>query len=791
MYFNILKKDLKRKKTMNVIVLLFIILATMFVSSSVNNIVTITQALDHFFDIAGVSDYFIATKQMGADDGELKDVLDNADCIQSYGVEQIIYLNQDEITFNGMELDMKGNAVMNAFDSAQIKFFDSNNKVITSVKEGVVLLPERDITSNNLKVGDSIEISVAGVSVTLKIAGNMKDAFLGSDMMGMSRMLLNQKDYDRLVTDRIDKGKFGAFYYIKSNDTEAVEQILSKLDSNIIFMGDRGMLSTTYAMEMVVAGALLVVSVCLILIAFLVLRFTIAFILNEEYREIGVMKAIGIRNAKIRGLYIVKYLAMAIVGAVIGLFLGMPFGSMLLEKSSKTIVMESDHAYFVNILCAVLVVAIVILFCYGCTRKVKKFSPIDAIRNGSTGERYRSKGLLRLSKSKLHPVSFLSINDILSNLKRYVIMLLTFTISLLLVIIIINTINTLQSNELAYSFSLHPSDIYIENTAESMKFMVEGGHEMVEERLKDIEELLEENDIPCDCSMEMAMKLSLKNGDYSTKSLVIQGTGTTTEDYKYIEGTPPQNTKEVAISGLVAKKLHAEIGDKITISMIDGQREYIVSAIFQTMNNMGEGVRIHQSDDVNYSQAMGSFAYQVDYTDHPSNAQRKERLKTIRELFDGLTIYNGGEYINYTIGGVATIVKGVRRIVVLIVLLICVLVSILMERSFIAKEVGEIGILKAVGFRNKVIVRWHTIRIGLILILSTVIAVVISTPLTKLSSGQVFKMMGAYSGVEFEIKPLEAFVECPLLVFVVTLIAVFLTAQYTRRISAAESSNVE
>lgn len=670
MYINILKKDLKRKKTMNVIVLLFMILATMFVSSSVNNIITITQALDHFFDIAGVSDYFIATKQMGADDGDLKEALNNADCVQSYGVEQLIYLNQDEISSNGIELDMKGNSVMNAFDSARIKFFDSNNKVITSVKEGEVLLPERDLTTNDLEVGDQIEITIGDVSVALTVAGSMKDAFLGSDMMGMSRMLLNQKDYDRLITDEIDKGKFGGIYYIKSNDTEALEQILSKLDSNIVFMGDRGMLSTTYAMEMVVAGTLLVVSVCLILIAF---------------------------------------------------FLGIPFGSMLLEKASRTIVMENDHAYFLNILCAVLVIAIVILFCYGCTRKVKKFSPIDAIRNGSTGERYRSKGLLQLSKSKLHPASFLSMNDILSNLKRYVIMLFTFTISLVLVIIIINSINTLQSNDLAYAFSLHPSDIYIENSAESMKFMVEGGREMLEERLNEIEELLDENDIPCKCSMEMAMKLSLKNGDYSVKSLVFQGTGTTTEDYKYIEGTAPQNTKEIAVSGLVAKKLHAEVGDKVTISMLDGEREYI----------------------------------------------------------------------NYTTGGIATIMKNVRGIVVLIVLLICALVSILMERSFIAKEVGEIGILKAVGFRNRVIVRWHTMRIGLVLILSTIIAVVISTPLTKLSSGQVFKMMGAYSGVRFEIKPLEAFVEYSLLVFVVTLLAVFLTAQYTRRISAAESSNVE
>ena len=62
MYLNILKKDLKRKKAMNVILLVFIILATMFVSSSVNNIVSVTTAMDNFFEISNVPDYFLALK---------------------------------------------------------------------------------------------------------------------------------------------------------------------------------------------------------------------------------------------------------------------------------------------------------------------------------------------------------------------------------------------------------------------------------------------------------------------------------------------------------------------------------------------------------------------------------------------------------------------------------------------------------------------------------------------------------------------------------------------------------
>ena len=68
-------------------------------------------------------------------------------------------------------------------------------------------------------------------------------------------------------------------------------------------------------MNMIVAFTILILSVCLILISFVVLKFSITFTISEEFREIGVMKAIGISNFRIRSLYLAKYLMMSVVGA--------------------------------------------------------------------------------------------------------------------------------------------------------------------------------------------------------------------------------------------------------------------------------------------------------------------------------------------------------------------------------------------------------------------------------------------------------------------------------------------
>ena len=50
MFFTILKKDLKRGRTMNTIILLFITISVMFISGSVNSMIASTSSLDKYFE---------------------------------------------------------------------------------------------------------------------------------------------------------------------------------------------------------------------------------------------------------------------------------------------------------------------------------------------------------------------------------------------------------------------------------------------------------------------------------------------------------------------------------------------------------------------------------------------------------------------------------------------------------------------------------------------------------------------------------------------------------------------
>lgn len=790
MYLNILKKDLKRKRTMNIILLLFIILAVMFVSSSANNLSAVTSSLDTYFDNAKVADYCIFTSgKVETDKSEsAEEIVKNFSGTQSYKSEDTIYISTSGVTKENKQIE-SSSTMMNAFENACITYFDENNEPLTAVNEGEVYLRKSILTQNNLAVGDKITVKVGDVSKDFKIKGSLKDAVLGSSMMGTPRYLVSKADFNDFYSDESVKPWTGKSVYVYTDDIEGLEQALSDC-TNITFMGSKALIKTTYIMDMINAGVLLIVSICLILISFVILRFTITFTLSEEYREIGIMKAIGIKNSKIRGLYLIKYFATSIVGAIIGLILSIPFGNMLLQQVSENIVIEGNNRYILNIIFAIAIVLIIMLFCYRCTGKVKKFSPVDAIRNGTTGERFKKKGVIKLSKSKLKPVPFMAVNDILSGVKRFGIMLITFTIGILLITIMVNTISTLQSDDLVTWYSMTKSDVFLEDLKSDERHLVTGGHENLKEQLNEIKKTLSENEIKADCYCETAFKLGIINGDYKCKSLAFQGTNTTTDMYSYLEGTPPKNKNEIALTYITADKIHAKIGDTVTISTVSGDKDYIITAIYQSMNNMGEGIRFTEDEELDYSQAMGIFPYQVKYTDNPSSDEINERFELIKDEFSDYTVRTGGEYVDYMIGGVAGYMSNTKLLIILIVLIINILVAVLMEKSFLTKERSEIAMLKAIGFKNSSIILWQTLRIGIVMVLAVFIAILLSEPASQLSVGFIFKIMGA-NNIIFDVNVLESYVIYPLICLATTVLAVFIVAQQVRKVKSSEINSIE
>ncbi len=791
MFYNILKRDLKRKKTMNVILLLFMILSVTFVSSSVNTMMSLMSAADKFLDISGAKDYFVATIGTNAEK-ELNARLESLSCVDSVKSERILYLTENSVKYKGKAIDLSSTGLLNSVDDISINLYDENKSLLTEVEDGGIYLKRTFMENNNIPVGGKITVKTGDYTGEFVVKGAMLDALFGSEMMGTPRFVISRNDFNKFLEncsdEKYDINK-GIIYNIGTSDVNKVANTVSGING-VAFTGTREVIKLTYIMDMIIAGIFLIVSLCLIIISIVLLRFTIGFTISEEYREIGVMKAIGIRNSKIRTLYMVKYLAMSVVGAVIGLAAGIPFGNMMMQQSSKSFVTGVSQGYLVNLLCSIAVLFVIGLFTWVSTRKVKKFTPVDAIRNGESGKRYKKKGLMRLSASRQKPVFFMAFNDVLSGFRHFAVMTVTFIIGVLMITIILNSISTLTSPELLGWFSMADCDLVLSDKESAEKYNNPDGKKQREKYLRNMEKTLAENGIPARCFSETLFRYAVQNGDIKTVTLSFIGSNSTTDMYSYIEGTPPENEKEIALTYIIAERLGVSIGDTVTVKTGTKSGEYMITALYQSMNNMGEGLRFHQDVELDYSEALGYFGYQINYTDSPSADELQSRKELIGKLYPGYTLRTAGEYVDYSISGVAAMLGSTKNFLVIIVMLINILVVVLMERSFLTKERGEIALLKALGFRNRSIVLWQTLRVAIIMAAAVIIAVLLTEPASQLAVGGVFRMMGA-KYIVFDINILESFVLYPLAVFIVTVLAAMLSALGIRTISSQEVNNIE
>ena len=796
MNFRILKKDLKRKKSINIILLIFIALATTFIVSSINNMTIILNATDDFLELAGISDHLIitmsGTKEENEHDRKIRQFLENQKNVESFCVDDMMYFGDSNIKWEGRsDIALTNSCIISKNNIKQQKFFDQDNKEITNVEDGTIYISRNVMESENIKINDVVYLKDdLGYSKKFTVAGYHKDAFLGSSLMGQERFVISENDYNDLEANAKIPYSYGKIYSVWVDDLEAYEEECYEQDLKTIFFCNQDTVKATYIIDVVVAAIILLVSICLIVVSILMLRFTISFTISEDYKEIGILKAIGIKNSGIRILYTIKYIIISIAGTLIGAIASVPFGKFMIKKAMAGMVISLTNNILVNIVLSILVAIIVIFFAYLSTRRIKKMTPMDAIRNGNTGERFAKKSLLKLYGTKRNTNMFMALNDILCDFKKYIILFATSIIGIWLVIMPVNTTNTLSSEKVVPWFGMLRSDLYLNNSDKLTELIGEGDKDVYMDYLETIEDELEAEGIEVDrVFSEVFFRLNIRYEDVSYTSMALQGINTSTEEYEYLEGTAPIKDNEVAITHVIADILDANIGDTVYITVSDEEVPFVVTAIYQSMNNLGEGVRFTQNCQLDYSKLAGTFCAQVDFDDS-YNKNLEDTIKKAEEALENTQVYDAKGFLNSMLGGTIELIDDVKYVVLAVVMMINILVVVLMQRIFITKEKGQIAMLKAIGFNRSAIYSWQLRRIGVVLVAGVFIGTLTSELFTKLTSGLVFKFMGCKS-IEFYINPMEVYVLYPVALVVVTLIVCCFSMRRIRKVNVQEVNDME
>ena len=707
MFFRILKKDLKRKKTMNIILLLFVILCSMFAAAGVNNIAAVTDGIEHYFKTAGVPDITI----LGAYDGDGNDEKLRAlpDVTDIKRVNEVCVANSKCFTYNGKKMENFINSAYLVSDSEMyIHCYDTANELIERVEQGSFYCTAPFLQNMDIKPGETVTLEIGGITMPLTFSGRFKNPIYQYQDGAIPHVLLNHADFERVAALRKGADDFNALfssgtYLINTSNLGAVQDFIDSDDAlNYYTYAEwKGI----YTFDMLAAYVMMAVCAVLMMTAFFVLRFTIGFSISEEFREIGVMKAVGIENRSIRGLYFAKYLAISVVGAVIGFFASIPLSGVLMKAVSENIVLTGESESLLGVFSAAGVVVLILLFCYFCTRKVNRLSPIDAVRSGQTGERFKKRSLMHLGKSKLGATGFLSVNDVLSAPKRFGLITAVFTLCMLLITMMSNFAMTLKSETILWLFNVPESEAHVLDMDTIKEVMMEPAS--YQQTLDEIRKKTEECGLDADLTVTLGVNSETFRGDQKAVITYIVSKGDISEDMRMDAGSAPQKNDEIAMTGRAMERLGASIGDRVTTTIDGKEYEFIITGRFSSFSE--NSARLH-SDFETGSQTLTFFSgVQLHFRGNPDADTIEQNIAALKTAMDTDKIYNTSDMIDMQTQMSDTL-NATHKLMLFLTVILVLMIVILMERSFISKEKSELALMKAVGISNASIITQHTLR---------------------------------------------------------------------------------
>lgn len=785
-----LKKDLMHRKSVNLILFLFITIATVFLASSVNNIFVVSSSVDYYMDYANIPDVNLVAVNSGEKEKIMKWIETEAPGVKDYGYQEMLSVEQKNLhRENGKKFNAEGLSLFLSEESSDYcKGFDPNGGAL-HLQDDEIGMPAFLMDKNDLKVGDKVRISLNGRDKTFTLKTVVKDAAFGNDMVGMSRIFMNSDMYKEFK--KTGSEQTYALYFINvSSISEFTEAQNLQSFPSVLNTVSRSMYSMIYSFDLILAALLILVGICMILIALLVLRFTLLFTMEEEYREIGIMKAIGLRDKAIRRLYLVKYTFLVSSGAFLGLLISVPISCIMVAGVSVNMIMEDSGVnFFVNILCTLLIIFLVMLFCMNCTRKLSRITAISAIRGGHSGESFAKASALYLFKQKyLRVPAYLGINDMLTHLKRYALLLVTFCISFVLITIPLNTINTMQSSEMASKFTVNTdSAVYIkkiegkQDSAYRNSAQLKKGMQRVEREMK---EKGYDAELTASSIYFLPFHAPGKKGNTKIMSLQIQGRNT--EYLDYLEGSAPVLENEIAFSRLILEDNNWHIGDRIEADLNGETYKFIITGSYADYMQLGSSARLNAKLDLS---KVDMFEYWNVNVDMKTDKSQTELKDTLQKQFPDYEWYTAQEIVDRNIGGIQ---ESLSELLIPMTAMLCaviMLITLLMEKLFIVREKGEIAMMKSIGFRNSSIRSWQVIRVILVALVSMLAAVPLSMLSNRFMLEPIFAIMGA--DVHIQIDPVQVYLIYPgVLLLGIICATIFATGQI-KRIHIREMNNME
>lgn len=667
----------------------------------------------------------------------LAEEISTLDEVQSVGVQSLIF---SEYEIGDQESDSEGQLI--TYDPAHYpyKFFADDlsgyREAPAEIVSGEVYASASAASMFGVQVGDSITFPIArsGGDMSFTVAGFYEDPFMGSSMIGMKGFLINGQDHEEIIGMIEESGadslaREGFMLHISqvygSALTAAQFNALlnenTSLTSYVEFTHSRESISGFMLTLQNVFTSLLLAFVAILLLASMaVLSHSIGSTIEQDYKNMGILKTMGFTSGKLRKIQLLQYFITTLYGMGVGLLLSIPAAGLICTMTVTATGLLIPSALPASI-CLTALAAILLLlmgFVWFRTGTIRRISPVNAIRGTWKKSQESKRAAFPIQKKGLP--FWLALRQLLSGRRRYMgaclaAVLLVFFASL------IGRVNAwLGPNGEGLMDAFNPSDLHI--AAQPMR---ETATRQVEQTIKSYTSIID--------SYDLAMPSVSVNGVDMTANVISEP-----ERFHLLSGQTCREADEVVLTEFVAADLGVSVGDSIIVAGALGSGEYVVSGIYQCANDMGMNIGMNREGYDRIGEESPSI-----WCTHYFWADLSLKPEIMQALQD---TYGGDVYLHENswpgLAGILSAMQALMIFLYAMVILFVLVVTLLTAGNLLQAEQRDLSIYRAMGFSSGQLRCSFALRFGMIALLGSTLGTILSAFLTDPLVAMLMRMEG-------------------------------------------------
>lgn len=633
------------------------------------------------------------------------------------------------------------------------QYDEAAKKTDYKLQKGEVAVPIAYKSLYKMNVGDEILIGTRDNHTAFKIASFLEDPFMGSSIMGIKTLVMNDEDFQRIVqeeeaieakakdsNDEIVKDRI--FYkctllniYQKSDSELNMVQFEKQINEKSGMAGYCWItLSRTQSKKYMttmssIYVAILIIFVLVLLIAtIVVLGHNIGSNIEMDYTNIGILKAVGMTNNAIRMSLILGYLGVIVAAILVAVPCAIPITRLIsnITRNSSGLYLDNSLDFKIVLIVSAAMLLLVGVFIVLKTIRVAKVTPLKAINGGINNIHFSS--VLKLPISKRFLNISLAYRQVISEKKQYISAVLV-TAVLTLCMIMVNDVCRWANDKktVLQMFSITSCD---------MK-----GNYGSDEIEADAEKIINK--------YTSFTKNRIMTNYVLFDDMQIQCYAFTNPDFfkPLLKGKICINDDELMITEYMADSYDLNIGDEVTVKKDGIAKNFIITGIYDGANDQGKNFAMlydgysHFIREEDKKTQWGTVEYRLKDDSVIDNIKAD-----MRELYEENSQFKLiGAYEDDGIG-IDSITLAISAITILIYILgaVFILVTVFIVCSkFIRREKKDYGIYKSVGVYSRNIRRQLAIRFAISAFFGAILGAVLNLAI----SGYVFRAVFSTLGI--------------------------------------------